>query len=438
MGVEERVRRAAAVVERDGGPHDELRSAIDRELREAIDEAFRARADSRDGAHHALPLELQLLVSDRLASVGTLAAGIAHEINNPLAYVIANLAFIASELRALEPSVPPGRLAELRAVVTEARDGADRVSHIVSELKTFARSDDEPIGPVDVRRVLTSVLDLAANTIRYRGRLETRYEEVPPVRGKQGRLGQLFLNLIINATQALREETAQRNEIWVTVRRDGDERVAIEVRDNGAGIAPEVLPRIFDPFFTTKPVGHGTGLGLSICHGIAASLGGSIEVASRPGDGSTFVVLLPAATAPGAGAPRARRSTGAPTQASGHARILVIDDEPLILRSLQRALRGHELTSVTTAEAALARLAADRYDVLLCDVMMPDTSGIDFYEELRRRRPGEERKIVFMTGGAFTMRARQFLATVPNRCLDKPFDPAQLRAAIEEVLAESR
>ncbi len=239
-------------------------------------------------------LEARLLVSERMASLGTLAAGIAHEVNNPLAYVTANLEFVIGRLREADASVQGGRTSELIQALTEAHEGADRVRKAMGDLKTFSRPDDEASGPVDVRRVVESAVNIAWNEIQQRARLVNECVDVPKVQANEAQLAQVVLNLIMNAVQSIPEGDPARHEIRIATRRSGD-RVAIEVRDTGSGISEEVRGRIFDPYFTTRPVGTGTGLGLSVCHSIVTLLGGEIEVESEVGHGSLFRVLLPIA-----------------------------------------------------------------------------------------------------------------------------------------------
>ncbi len=249
-------------------------------------------------------LEMQLMLADRMASVGTLAAGVAHEINNPLAFILANLEYSLAELR--RAGVDP----EVLRALEEARDGGLRVREIVRDLKAFSRAEDHGRDAVDLRRVLQSALGLAQNEIRHRARLELDVGDIPPVVGSEHRLGQVLLNLLINAAQAIPEGRAEENVVRATTSTAPDGRARIQISDTGSGIPPEVLPRIFDPFFTTKPVGVGTGLGLSICHGIVSGLGGEIQVESTPGQGTSFCVLLPPAARLARGrAPRRGRAS---------------------------------------------------------------------------------------------------------------------------------
>jgi signal transduction histidine kinase len=241
-------------------------------------------------------MQAQLMLGDRMASMGMLAAGIAHELNNPLAYVLSNLEFLHRALGGLPRPLPPEELVECRQVLDDARDGAERMRQIVRQLKVFSRVDDTHDEPVDVHRVLDSVTQMAASEIRPRARLVKEYGVLPPVRGNEGKLFQVFLNLVINAAHAIDEGRMEANEIRLITRMDGYGRVVVDVRDTGRGIAPEYLRRIFDPFFTTKAPGLGTGLGLSICDTIVRALGGSISVESLPDLGTTFRVVLHASS----------------------------------------------------------------------------------------------------------------------------------------------
>jgi two-component system NtrC family sensor kinase len=242
-------------------------------------------------------LREKLQTADRMAAIGSLAAGVAHEINNPLSFTLSNVRFIRDELKALLEEGPvqePERLKEVLDASEEALTGADRVSEIVTDLRRFARGDDGKKGPVNLHAVLDLCGSIARSQLRHRAQLVKAYGDVPPVQGSESRLGQLFLNLIINAAQAIPEGAdAKAHEVRLSTWREGEHMVVVEVRDTGVGIPPEHLHRLFDPFFTTKPAGVGTGLGLSISHGIVKGMGGRIAVESEPGRGTAFRVFLP-------------------------------------------------------------------------------------------------------------------------------------------------
>jgi PAS domain S-box-containing protein len=376
-------------------------------------------------------MEARLGQAERLAALGTLLAGIAHEMNNPLAYTLLGIEQAMAQLGQL--AAPAEEVAKLREALEGALHGATRVSAVVAQIRASSRPDVEERGPVDVRAVLEGALRVTHNEIHHRARLVTDLAELPPgaVTGNAQRLEQVFLNLLVNAIQAL-PDGRDENEIRVVLRAPSAREVSIEVSDNGPGIPDEVRSRIFDPFFTTKPVGLGLGLGLSICHGIVTSHGGTITVESAPGRGSTFRIVLPA-TAPASTA--TARAASAPAPAPGatpaRRRVLVIDDEPALAAMIRRVLsKDCDVDLAVDAREGLERLGAGTYDVILCDLMMPDMTGMDLYAEVSRRHPGVERRFIFMTGGAFTPRATEFLAQVSNRRLEKPFETAVLKATV--------
>jgi len=382
--------------------------------------------------------QAQLVQAGKMAAVGTLAAGVGHEINNPLSYIVSNLEHSCEEtetLAKLAESAEPlrERLRDMHQVLREALMGADRVRRIVRDLKTFSRQDEDTRGPVDLRAVLDSAAKMAAGELRPRAQLAREYAaDVPPVEGNEARLAQVFLNLIINAAQALPEGKPEQNEVRLVLKHGDQGEVVAEVRDTGSGIPPEVLGRIFDPFFTTKPVGVGTGLGLALCHAFVTSMAGRIEVESQVGKGTVVRVTLPRASGQPERAPRS-----ASVQAGGvvRGRVLVVDDDPLVSSALRRTLtRDHEVEVVVSARRALELLSSPQgsYDVILCDLMMPEMTGMELYAQLEVAAPEQARRMVFITGGAYTPAAKEFLDQVSNPRVEKPFDPEKLRELVRE------
>ena len=372
-------------------------------------------------------LQAQLELSQRMAGLGTLAAGVAHEINNPLASVSANLDFLAHELAG------KGELAD---VVAEARDGAERVRDVVRGLRAFSSPELAGRAAADVRAELEASIRLARNEIRHRARLEVRIgDDLPLVRARAHELGQVFLNLLLNAAQAIPEGHAEENVIAVEAERTGD-GASIRIRDSGVGIPPRVLERIFEPFFTTKPHGVGTGLGLAIAHRIVTDAGGRIEVETAVGEGTAFHVVLPAAQAepasaePPAAAPERAREGARP-------RVLVVDDDPLVTRAVVRTLADRfEVATESSAADALARIErGEPFDAVLCDLMMPQMTGMELHARVAARDPALARRMLFMTGGAFTEAAARFVADSRACCLEKPFEPGRLREAIARAAA---
>lgn len=362
--------------------------------------------------------QAQVRLTERLNSLSTMAAGVAHEINNPLSFVMANLNFVGEMLQILTPQ-PGFELQELRAAVNEALEGADRVRKIVSSMTPFGRTDDHQRAACDVTRVVQASLNLMRNDLRHRARVLTDLKAVSPVYANEARLSQVVLNLLANAARAIPDGHASANEVRVTTREE-DGHAVITVQDTGVGISPDVLPRIFDPFFTTRPAGEGMGLGLFLSRGIVQESGGTLDAESTSGQGARFTVKLPLASV-AARAPKA-------ASALGKLKILVVDDEPAILRSVQRLLsRRHDVSVARSGQEALDMLADAAFDVVLCDLMMPALSGMEVWE---RVDAAQRRRMVFMTGGTFTERAHDFIATHAPEVLMKPFTPADL----EEVL----
>jgi len=379
-------------------------------------------------------LQEQLMVSDRMASVGILAAGVAHEINNPLAAVLTNLHMAVECIPTLklDPSSERDRT-ELEEELKDALEASERLRDIVRDLKIFSRTPETSMGPVDMQRILESSLRMAWNELKHRARIVRNFQPVPMVHGDESRLGQVFLNLIVNAVQAMEEGRADKNTITLSTSVDPRGRIEVEVRDTGSGMSQEVQSHLFTPFYTTKPVGVGTGLGLSICNRIVQALGGEITVESEVDKGTSFHVFLPASDSTSAvrKPSRIRRPI-----ASLSARILAIDDEPIVGTALKRVLgKDNEVITETSARRALDRIrAGEHFDLILCDLMMPDVTGVDFYNELREFAPQRAADIVFMTGGAFTPKARTFLETVTNERLEKPFDMNTLKSLVQDHL----
>lgn len=369
-------------------------------------------------------LEQRLRRSERLASVGALAAGVAHELNNPLAYVLGNLEFVTRELEErLGPLPPDARLADVLRALADVKTGAERMAEIVRDLRSLVRDDAGHRVPVSPTRVVESALAIAAHELRYRAQVVREFEpEVPDVLGSEARLGQVFVNLLVNAAHALAEKG--QGTVRVVVRRAGPDQVAVEVEDDGPGIPPEHLGRIFDAFFTTKPVGAGTGLGLAISHRIIEEHGGSIDVHTRPGEGTRFTVNLPVAREQ---AQEVSEGAAAARPVRRRSRVLIVDDDPRVGESLARAL-DEDCTVTTSAETALAALEHDsRFDLVVCDVMMPGTSGPQLAAQIARRWPALAELTVLVTGGAFRPEVQAELERAPFAKLEKPFDPAVLR-----------
>jgi len=345
--------------------------------------------------------------------------------------VMLNLELLDSRLRKLA-GADPALFAQMARGVEDARDGAERMRRIVRALGTFGRGDEDRLGPVDVNGVLDSAVEIAAMQLRHRARLTRRFEALGPARANPFRLGQVFLNLLVNAADALRDDGSD-NEIVLSTRTRVDGFVIVEVQDSGTGVPAELQSRIFDPFFTTKPIGKGTGLGLAVCHAIVTSFGGQIACESAPGHGATFRVTLPPARPESAASSREPAVATASGRVRG--RVLVVDDDARVALALARTLEDHEVVVVSSGRDALDRCRTEPFDCILCDVMMPDVSGVEVHAALRSDGQGVERRIIFVTGGAVTDAARSALSRMENRVLEKPFDMTVLRSVVDAAVA---
>jgi signal transduction histidine kinase len=399
-------------------------------------------------------LQALSIQNDRVMALGTLAASVAHEINNPITYILVHAEQVGRALGKLDAIAAEvegshandlklwlGRLAEHFGTM---KNGTERIASITRELRTFSRPDDNGLESIDIRRVVHSVLQLVGKKLETRARLSIDLQETAPVEANPARLVQVVLNLVMNAMQALPAGFGIHNEISVRTFGQGD-RAFIEVADTGPGVPPADRERIFYPFVTTKATADGTGLGLFVCRNIVRGYSGNVSVEDRPGGGALFRVELPAT--PGA---RARPAPAAPapvpasTVAPAHERrehILVIDDDPLVARALCLRLRqaGYRTSRDADGAAGLRRLLAKGdIDLVFCDLLMGGMSGMDFFEALQAQAPHQLQKLVFMTGGAFTPSARQLAIEQQGRVVEKPFDIVQeADRRLEELNASS-
>jgi PAS domain S-box-containing protein len=379
-------------------------------------------------------LQDQLVIADKMAAIGTLAAGIAHEINNPLAFVVGGLDWLAERLGKAEAGG-----GEVPEVLSEMRQGIARIASIVGSMKTLSRKDDHPAPvPVELRRVIDLAERIVANEVRQWARLRIDVPAGLHVAGNETRLMQVFINLIVNAIHAIQSGNPRRNAIRVAVEAQDQGAVTLMVRDTGCGMSPETLERLFTPFFTTKPPGKGTGLGLSVTRTIVEGCGGSISIESAVGTGTTVRVRLPLVSSPGAVAPAPEAARPAAAAALGS--VLVIDDEPLVASALCRLLRsrGYQVESAADGRTGVELARTGRFDAVVCDLMMPGFSGVDLHDELAADHAALLDRILFLSGGAFSPREQAFVEQRRGAVLSKPWRVDSILGSIDEIVSRRR
>ena len=387
---------------------------------------FRDVTERRRAELEKKELERKAQLSDRLASIGEMASGIAHEINNPLTGVIG-----FSELM-MTKDIPE----DIRKDLEVIHDGSKRVAGIVKGLLTFARQRRPERTYTDINQIVADTLALRSyaletSNIRVDAVLDP---DLPRTMADAGQIQQVFMNIIVNG-EAEMKKAHGKGRFTVKTERIAD-TIRISFRDDGPGIAGENMDKIFDPFFTTKPVGEGTGLGLSLCHGIIAEHQGRIYAESEPGKGATFVVELPVVVEE---REEANTPTGGPVKVAG-ARILIVDDEPTILEFLSRLLssEGHQVETVDNSSGALEMIKGRRYSLILLDVKLPDMGGIELYQRIKEIAPSLTRRVVIITGDVAGPGTSKFLKENKIPYITKPFDIKLLKQELNRILSRGR
>jgi signal transduction histidine kinase len=367
----------------------------------------------------------QLLEAEKLATMGNLLAGVAHELNSPLSVILGQVGLFA----------PSGVDPNARARIKDIGEAAERCVRIVRSFLTMARRHPTERSHVSLNHLLRDVVEIVAFELRI-ANVEVSFElakDLPLVWADAHQLKQVAVNLVTNARQAV-QDAAPPRRLSLCTRHDGQgQSVRIEVADNGPGIPREIRPRIFDPFFTTKPEGEGTGLGLALARGIVENHGGTIDVQDAPGEGARFVIELPM------GAPPApvdeRDDPGAAVPGPGKT-ILVVDDEPAVASLLAETLArdGHKVDTAPNGAVALRMLGARDYDLIVSDSGMPVLSGPELYREVERREPRLSRRFVFVTGDILNSRTRAFLTLTGAPQLEKPFTVESVKRVVRRAL----
>jgi signal transduction histidine kinase len=398
------------------------------ELRRVVEES-RSRRLSEAVAHR-----------ERLAGLGRLAAGVAHEISNPLAWLSANLRLLHERLPGVVQAARPrlaetggpeavAALEEMPQLVAEAVEGATRIRDIVVLVRSFSQPQAVALRPLDLFPALDSALKMMDVQTRHRVKVERDLRPVPEVKGDPTQVSQLFVNLLMNAADAVMARPGSSGRIQLRTRAHPD-GVEVVVADDGVGMTEAVRRRIFEPFFTTKEVGKGTGLGLFVCHSIVNAMGGRLEVESEVDRGTTIRVLLPKAASAAAPVPPAPERTEVK-----RARLLVVEDEPILGRALLRLLgRRFQVELAQSVDAAVALLGQGlTVDAILCDIHMPGKGGPELHRQVQERYPALEPRMVFMSGGSLNAATEAFMDQLGERVLPKPLDLDQLEALLIDL-----
>jgi two-component system NtrC family sensor kinase len=391
---------------------DSVALAVERDVAEKKRSA-EAFAQQREALHQR----------EKLAALGSLLAGVAHELNNPLSVVVARAVM-------LEEQGAPAT----RAAAQKIRTAAERCARIVRTFLAMARQQPPERGPVQVNEVVTAALDMTAYAVRT-SNIEVAVDlagDIPTILADPDQLHQVLLNLFVNAQQILQDRPGKRR-IRVASRHDRDAGVIrIVVADNGPGIPEHLRKRVFEPYFTTKPTGMGTGVGLAVSHGIVAAHDGTLTLDCPEMGGAVFTITLPVCAA---GVGHAEVGTS-PEESADRRRILIVDDEAEIREILAEILTQHRVAAVSSGREALERMAAERYDVILTDIRMPDLDGRTLYREIERRWPEQASRVVFVTGDSLASALHEFASEVGRPVIEKPFVPVDVRRVVAEIAAQ--
>ncbi len=404
-------------------------------------------------------LKTQAHFNDKLATIGKLSAGIVHEINNPLTWILGNLSILQNYADSLKDYIDKVSLAcqetelnkklemlhslpnrkiqdvgnKLHSVIGSALQGVMRVRDISRGLKGLAYIEQAKLAPVNLHDILEVALSMASFEVQNKARIEKNFSpDMPLFLSNEGKLNQVFLNLLINAAQAIPKGDLKNNSISVTTQVD-QQRVRIDITDTGTGISPDILPRIFDPFFTTKPAGVGSGLGLSVCHDLVKDLGGEIAVQSTPGKGTTFSIYLPIQQEVAA-----KKAEPIPAREVQDKRILVVDNEPSLLKLLHLILsKKHEVTTALGGKAAMDVFSktATPFDLIISDLNMPDVRGEELYDFVVKQQPDFEKRFIFITGGLDLPAVKDFITKTKSPTLEKPFTPKEVLAVVDRAFS---
>jgi two-component system NtrC family sensor kinase len=383
-------------------------------------------------------MEAELLQASKLAAMGELVSGFAHEINNPLTIISGNVQLFLGRVAAIAENNP-----EIQKLLNEylrtVLDETERAARIVRNLVTFSRKSPAERRLMDLNEAVRKTVELRSYELSVDG-VETRLElspNLPRVNAGFNQIQQVLFNLLNNAAAALKEV---RDDRAITIRSwAAEDHVFVSVSDTGPGVAEIYRDRVFDPFFSTKEIGKGTGLGLSICHGIIESHGGSIWLERTEGRGATFAFALPLGTSTEA-LKETPPKEPEPSPLEDRKKVLVVDDEPDVLYVLEEGLRSDTLLVYPAqgGEEALRQMEKRRFDLILADVKMPKMDGREFYERVREKDPELARRIVFITGDVLSPDTREFIDQTGNASVMKPFSLDKVRAVVLRTIHETQ
>ena len=376
-------------------------------------------------------LQAHMMTTDRMVALGQLAAGVGHEINNPLCYVMMNIELLIDQLK-------ENKVAIYDKQVSTIQKGLERIKTVVGDLKTVSRgTTDEAVTHVDINSVIESVLSMAQNEIQHRAILKYSPTITEPIWIDETRLAQVLLNIIINAAHSIPVGHADLNVIEVKTYTNESDHVVAEIKDSGCGMSEDVRKRIFEPFYTTKPMGSGTGLGLAICQSIVNQFHGAMTVESSEGKGTVFRVSFPAATEK-----ISELFTDAPSEIIPESlgQVMLIDDDEELLEVLQEVVSiRHDCVGFINARAALDVLKDNKtFDCIICDLMMPKMSGLQFHKAIAEHAPYYLNRIIFLTGGSFTAETDIFIKSPDIVYCEKPVDTRALLGAIQKRVAAAK
>ncbi len=413
------------------------------------------------GRGKAKELKNSLLHADRLIVIGQLAAGVAHEINNPAAFIMANITNMQAAISEIKNTCNAIRICldyeeaetirerlkdimsgsnvygvinDTEEIIKETFDGIDRIRSIVKDLRIFSRIEEERLELTSINEIIDIAANMTYNEIKHKARLEKNLNKLPLIIADKSKLVQVIINLLLNSAQAIKKGQANENKIRI-ISQVVENNIIVRIEDTGTGIPEELLPRIFEPFFTTKPKEEGTGLGLALCADIINKHKGDISIVETSKNGTSIEVKIPFDNNPADKGKNITREDKL-SKIIKKKRILLIDDEALLLKAYKRNLqRDYDVSTCESSEEALELLKRDQnFDLILCDIVMPGMSGLDLYKILQKDYNDLSKKVIFCSGSGFGATSKVLSESYNNIYLQKPISMAKLKESIEKEI----